>query len=104
MKAVANASLPSWADLNERQRQYMQAIYETDQEQEAEERGAWTRGGRPRPAREWRWMEYATFYGIHQPLKMKLFLRHFQDEGTGSTFEALERRGLIKCKYTATRR
>jgi hypothetical protein len=29
----------SWAELNERCRQYMQAIYETDQEQEADERG-----------------------------------------------------------------
>lgn len=27
--------MPSWADLNERQQQYLQAIYETDQEQEA---------------------------------------------------------------------
>jgi hypothetical protein len=30
--------MPSWADLNERQQQYLQAIYETDQEQEADER------------------------------------------------------------------
>ena len=28
--------MPSWASLNERQQQYMQAIYETDQEQEAD--------------------------------------------------------------------
>ena len=49
--------MPSWADLNERQQEYMQAVYETDQEQEADERGMWKRGGTPRPAREWRWME-----------------------------------------------
>jgi len=30
--------MPSWADLNERQQHYLQAIYETDQEQEADER------------------------------------------------------------------
>jgi len=29
--------MPIWADLNERQQHYMQAIYETDQEQEADE-------------------------------------------------------------------
>jgi len=34
----------NWADLNERQQEYMQAIYETDQEQEADERGMWKRG------------------------------------------------------------
>ena len=52
-----------WEELNQRQQEYMKAIYEVDQEQEEHERGAWNRGGRPRPAREWRWMEYGTFYG-----------------------------------------
>jgi hypothetical protein len=45
-----------------------------------------------------------TFYGAHTPLKMKIFLRKLQDEGTGSTFDALERRGLIICKYTWERK
>jgi hypothetical protein len=93
-----------WAELNQRQQEYLKAIYEVDQEQEEYERGAWNRGGRPRPAREWRWMEYGTFYSIPSPLKMKIFLRDLQDEGTGSTFDALERRGLITCKYTWERR
>jgi hypothetical protein len=42
--------MSSWGDLNERQQHYMQAIYETDQEQEADERGVWKRGG---SARAW---------------------------------------------------
>jgi len=83
---------------------YLQAVYETDQEQEKDERGVWRRGGTPRPASEWRWMEYGTFYGIHSPLKMKIFLRKLHDEGTGSTFEALERCGLLTCKYTWKRK
>ena len=37
--------MPSWAELKERQQQYMQAIYETDQEQEADGRSLWKRGG-----------------------------------------------------------
>jgi hypothetical protein len=37
--------MPNWTDLNERQQQYLQAIYETDQEQEADERSRWKRGG-----------------------------------------------------------
>jgi hypothetical protein len=94
----------TWGDLNERQQHYLQAIYETDQEQETEERGMWRRGGKPRPASAWRWIEYGTFYGIHTPLKMKIFLRNLQDEGTGSTFNALEQRGLITCKYTWKRK
>ena len=96
--------MTSWADLNERQQHYLQAIYEVDQEQEKDERSTWRRGGTPRPASEWRWMEYGTFYNIHTPLKMKIFLRKLQDEGTGATFEALERRGFITCKYTWKRR
>jgi hypothetical protein len=94
----------SWADLNERQQQYMQAIYETDQEQEADERGAWKRGSTPRPASVWRWMEYGAFDGVGSTLYTKLYLRKLVDEGTGSTFNALESRGFITCKYTWKRR
>ena len=96
--------MPGWAELNERQRQYLQAIYETDQEQEADERGAWKRGGSPRPAAVWRWMEYGVFDGVGSTLYMKLYLRKLIDEGTGSTFNALEARGCIRCKYTYKRR
>lgn len=94
----------TWADLNERQQQYMQAIYETDQEQEVDERGAWQRGGTPRPASIWRWMEYGVFDGVGSALYTKLYLRKLIDEGTGSTFNALESRGFIECKYTYKRR
>jgi hypothetical protein len=64
--------MPSWADLNQRQQQYMQAVYETDQEQEADERGMWKRGGTPRPAQVWRWMEYGVFDGVGSTLYTKL--------------------------------
>jgi hypothetical protein len=93
-----------WAGLNERQQQYLQAIYETDQEQEADERGMWKRGGTPRAASVWRWMEYGVFSGVGSTLYTKLYLRKLIDEGTGSTFNALEKRGFIICKYTSKRR
>src|SRR5260370_10251547 len=93
-----------WAGLNERQQQYLQAIYETDQEQEADERGMWKRGGTPRQAREWRWMEYGVFSGVGSTLYTKLYPRKLIDESTGSTFNALEKRGFIICKYTTVRR
>src|SRR5205085_4129526 len=101
---LAICTMLSWSDLNERQQQYMQEIYDIDQEQEADERGAWKRGGRPRPAHEWRWMEYGVFSGVCSTLYTKLYLRKLIDEGTGSTFNALETRGFIKCKYTDIRR
>lgn len=94
----------NWADLNKRQQEYLQAIYEVDQEQEKDEKGAWDRGQRTRPAAEWRWMEYGVFSGIGSALYTKLSLRNLIDEGTGSTFNALEKRGYIKCKYTSLRR
>jgi hypothetical protein len=37
-----------WADLNHRQQEYLQAIYDQDQENERYEKSQWTRGGRPR--------------------------------------------------------
>jgi hypothetical protein len=42
--------MPSWADLNERQQHYLQAMYDQDQKNERHEKSQWTRGGRPRPA------------------------------------------------------
>ncbi len=94
----------SWSDLNKRQQEYLQAIFEVDQEQEADEHSIWTRGGRPRPAREWRWIEYGIFDGVQTSLYSKLYLHKLIDEGTGSTFNALETRNLIACKYTNIRR
>jgi hypothetical protein len=64
----------------------------------------WKRGGTPRPAQVWRWMEYGVFDGVGSTLYTKLYLRKLIDEGTGSTFNALESRGFIKCKYTWKRR
>jgi hypothetical protein len=43
-------------------------------------------------------------YGVGSTLYTKLYLRKLIDEGTGSTFNALESRGFIKCKYTWKRR
>src|SRR5256885_14402464 len=49
-------------------------------------------------------MEYGVFDGVGSMLYTKLYLRKLVDEGTGSTFNALESRGFIKCKYTWKRR
>lgn len=93
--------MPGWADLNERQRQYLQAIYDQDQENERYEKGQWARGGRPRPAIEWRWMFYGVFpeTGSDSPLRRRLKVTDLVDPGTGSTLQALEARSYILCRY-----
>src|SRR5207253_10770055 len=45
-----------------------------------------------------------VFDGVGSTLYTTLYLRKLIDEGTGSTFNALESRGFIKCKYTWKRR
>jgi hypothetical protein len=87
----------SWADLNKRQQTYLQAVYEVDQAQEAGiknvgGRGYWNRA----PASEWLRMPYNASGAA---LLSKIKDAGYVDQGTGSTFEALERRGLVLCKY-----
>src|SRR5579864_8950950 len=90
-----------WADLNKRQQEYLQAIYDQDQENERYEKSQWTRGGRPRPAIEWRWMFYGMqpLTGTDSPLRHRLKVAGLVDPGTGATFESLEKRGYILCRY-----
>ncbi len=85
-----------WADLNKRQQTYLQAVYEVDQTQEANVRwlgsqGRWV----STPASEWRWMPYNA---SGSALLRKIKDAGYVDQGTGSTSEALERRGLVLCR------
>ncbi len=79
---------PSWSNLNKRQQTYLQAVYIVDQEKEAAIKGEGARGRwNSTPASEWRWMPYNAAGAA--------LLRHIQeagyrDEGTGSTFAALD--------------
>ena len=92
----------TWQSLNARQQAYMRAIYQADQEVEAAERSRWSRGGRSREASAWRWMLYVNLNGHDLPVKRHLALTQQISEGTGSTLEALERRGLIEVRYDIT--
>ncbi|HEY9838049.1 MAG TPA: hypothetical protein V6D27_14265 [Vampirovibrionales bacterium] len=88
-----------WDKLNERQQTYLKYIFEIDQSREKSERGAWNSGGRPRPADEWRWIEYLELFGNSSPLRQKLKTAGVIDPGTGSTFKALRTRKLIEIDY-----
>ncbi|HEU4325299.1 MAG TPA: hypothetical protein VFS21_19305 [Roseiflexaceae bacterium] len=91
-----------WAGLNDRQRAYLRAIYAEDQAQEEAERGRWKHGMRSRPAAEWRPLAYGLLPGL-PPIPSALYAAierlGLRDEGTGATFQALEVRGLIICRY-----
>lgn len=87
----------TWADLNKRQQTYLKSVYEVDQLQEANIKSAGASGRwNNTPASVWRWMPYNA---ADAPLLEKIQGAGYRDEGTGSTFAALERRGLVLCKY-----
>ena len=93
-----------WDDLNERQQAYLTAIYKTDQEAEANENSRWHQGLQKRPADVWRWLRHeTTAYGGDSLLKARIRKLEMLDPGTGSTYNALEARGLILCRYANRR-
>jgi DNA-binding MarR family transcriptional regulator len=96
LPALTSKSEPkSESGLNERQELYLKAIYAEDQAAERHEAWRWNHGYGKRPADEWRWLLYADLAGGATPLKRLLKREGMVDAGTGSTFIALERRGLI---------
>lgn len=92
-------SVDQWEELNERQRKYMELIYEHDQVQEYNERKRTARTQQSLSADVWRQIDYCDYLHGYSPLKQSLIDAGLVDPGTGSTFEALERRGYILVKY-----
>src|SRR6185436_7928786 len=80
-----------WEGLNERQRSYLEALYECDQATEINRRVR---------ASEWRWVMYGPV-APPSPLYTALHTAGLIDPGTGATWQALETRGLL---MTRTRR
>jgi hypothetical protein len=97
-KAKASPSASTWSSLNARQQAYLGAIFDADQAVEQAENSRWSRGGRRRPADQWRWMIYCILDGCEQPVMAHLHQKCTIDEGTGSTFAALARRNLIEIR------
>jgi hypothetical protein len=95
---VTAAAAPT---LNDRQRAYLLAIFETDQEIEAAMRSLPYRPFEHRPkASEWRWLEYAEpipILGLDgSPLWKRIKKLGLVDQGTGSTFGALADRAMVE--------
>jgi hypothetical protein len=87
-----------WQELNERQQAYLRIIYDHDWTQAYWAKKEAARTQRSRPADQWRWIEYADYPHGCSPLKRDLKEKGLVDPGTGSTFEALRRRGFILVK------
>lgn len=90
-----------WEELNDRQRTYLQFVYQLDQEAEDYYRHKWnvSSKGYPPPASEWRWLLYGPTPDYPPPLYQKLHSAGLVDPGTGSTFEALSSRGYLQRRY-----
>jgi hypothetical protein len=93
--------MPRPAELNDRQRAYLLAIFETDQAVEAEMHELPYRPFQPRPkASEWRWLECSEPVPLIGKPASKLYAAIKKaskiDQGTGSTFDALAARGLVE--------
>ncbi|MFE1206429.1 XRE family transcriptional regulator, partial [Streptomyces sp. NPDC058762] len=88
-----------WAELNPRQQTYLTAIYNADQNAEANHRGDAVNWGHGPPASEWRWQTFS----IKAPkdlvgrtaIQYELASKDEHDQGAGSSLAALRRRGLI---------
>jgi hypothetical protein len=87
--------------LNDRQRAFLQAIFDTDQAIEADMRAIPFSPFHDRPkASAWRWMEYSEPIPEIAKQASRLYAAIKKaakiDQGTGSTFTALADRGLIE--------
>ncbi len=89
--------MTQWDDLNKRQQEYLKAVFDLDQSLEISMKQASASGDWNVPrASVWRWIPYNASYSS---LLQKITDLGYRDRGTGSTFEALERRGLVECRY-----
>lgn len=85
---------PETQPLNERQEIYLKAIYAEDQAAKKHEAWRWNQGYSKRPAVEG-WLLYADLAGGATPFLAITEHEGVVDVGTGLTFSALKRRGLI---------
>lgn len=91
-------------DLNDRQKAYLLALYQLDQEAERNNKIARLKWGEGKPASVWRWIEYGPkdlpeALSWNPPLRHNLMKKNLVDQGAGSTWGALADRKLILRKW-----
>jgi hypothetical protein len=107
---VSDKAEAAWAALNQRQRLYLRAILDLDQEAEAHIKRLGAKRIATPPASEWRMITYDVKLPHHlargsrtalgySTVQIQLRERGEHDDGSGSTLAALRRRGLISVDY-----
>ncbi|MCA1188781.1 hypothetical protein LCD36_20370, partial [Saccharopolyspora sp. 6T] len=88
--------------LNTRQQQYLNIVFELDQQAERDQRRRWHQGLPRQPADQWRWIPYATrhTHASPTPAQQALKAQGILSAGSGSTLAALTRRGLLDIRET----
>ncbi|QFU86656.1 hypothetical protein [Amycolatopsis sp. YIM 10] len=86
--------------LNARQQQYLDIVFELDQQAERDQRRRWHQGLPRQPADQWRWIPYATRHAHASltPAQQALKACGLHSAGSGSTLAALTRRGLLEIR------
>jgi len=100
---VTGKAAAAWAGLNDRQRTYLTAIYNADQEREKEIAGKRLARIEVPPAAEWRKLRFSlelprTLFG-YTTVQDVLRAAGEHDSGAGATLAALRRRGLVKTEH-----
>lgn len=100
---MANKAAETWAQLNERQRTYLTAIYNADQDREKEIADKRRRRIEVPPAAEWRKLRFSLklprdLFG-YTTIQDVLRGAGEHDAGAGATLAALRRRGLVKVSH-----
>lgn len=88
--------LAKWRQLNERQQEYMRILYSHETNREKIYLSRNNSQSELRKGGEWRWMPHNTIAGIGDSLDNA----GIRDQGTGSTYKALETRGYIETRIT----
>lgn len=86
--------------LNPRQQQYLDVIFELDQQAERDQRRRWHQGLPRQSADQWRWIPYTTHHAHASltPAQQALKARGIHSTGSSSTLAALIRRRLLESR------
>ncbi|WP_431976047.1 hypothetical protein [Micromonospora haikouensis] len=100
---VSRKAAEAWAGLNARQRKYLTAVYNADQDREQEIAGKRLSRIEVPPAVQWRKLRFSlklprALFG-YTTIQDVLRAAGEHDSGAGATLAALQRRGLVKIEH-----
>ncbi|MGH3240067.1 MAG: hypothetical protein ACRDNL_06780, partial [Spirillospora sp.] len=103
----AEQALAIWQALPQQHAACLTVIYRADQDAEAEQRDAWTSGGRPQRAAVWRWLPYRPGRTTTPPsenLAVQLRAHGLDHTQASSIFTALAEQRLVELRAASTAR